>query len=381
MQFSSKLPQSGTTIFTVMSAMARQHRAINLSQGFPDFPVAEKLIELVHKYMKEGNNQYAPMQGMGVLRDQVAAKVQKLYGVSIDADTEVTITAGATEAIFAAIMALVRSGDEVVVLEPAYDCYIPSIELAGGKAVPVALDQPDFSINWEAVSQAVNENTKLIMINSPHNPSGAVISREDLNQLRKLLAFYPKLMVLSDEVYEHIVFDGLTHESVLKDKMIKERAVAVFSFGKTFHATGWKVGYAIAPDWMSSEIRKIHQYITFSVNTPMQMALAEYLQEEDNYSYLPDFFQSKRDEFLSYIQGSAFEVIPCHGTYFQSLSYAGISDEPDRQMAERLTREYGLASIPVSVFYSDKKDDKVLRFCFAKGSETLEKAGEILAKI
>jgi methionine transaminase len=378
--FTTKLPKSGTTIFAIMSAMAREYNAINLSQGFPDFPVSPQLIDLIHHYMRSGHNQYAPMQGVAKLREMIAHKAALLYGHAVSADTEVTVTAGATEAIFATIMAMIKPDDEVIVLEPAYDCYIPSIELAGGKAIPLPLNQPDFSINWSLIRHSMTKNTRMLMINSPHNPSGAVINATDLQELKSLLLDFPNLFVLSDEVYEHIIFDGLKHESVLQDEFIKSRAIAVFSFGKTFHATGWKIGYTIAPDWLSREIRKMHQYITFSVNTPVQMALADYLEQPENYNALPDFYQQKRDEFLKQIEGSAFHPISCSGTYFQLLSYADISDEPDTKMAELLTKKHGLASIPISVFYADKKDDRILRFCFAKGSETLAKAGEILRK-
>jgi len=375
----SKLPDVGTTIFTVMSKMAADYNAINLSQGFPDFPVSDQLIALVNEAMQKGYNQYAPMPGLPLLRESIAQMVGINHALILNAETEITITAGATEALFAALMALVKTGDEVIVFDPAYDSYDPAIRLSGGIPLHLKLNK-QFGINWDEVANAISPRTKVIMINSPHNPSGAILTEEDITQLENLVLKH-NLIVLSDEVYEWIIFDGLQHHTVLKSDILRERSVAVFSFGKTFHATGWKVGYTIAPEQISKEIRKVHQFLTFSVNTPMQWALATFLQKPDNYNYLPGFYQQKRDYFINKIKDSQFEILDCKGTYFQLLSYKQISNKPDMEMAEWLTKEKGVASIPVSVFYADKTDNQVLRFCFAKSEETLDKAAELLCKI
>ena len=377
----SKLADVGTSIFSVMSGMAQEHNAINLSQGFPDFPVSEALIALVNKYMVNGFNQYAPMPGVPALREQIASMIYDRFKHHANPDTDITITSGATEALFNCISALVSAGDEVVIFDPAYDSYDPAIRLSGGIPVHLTLKQPDFSIDWEEVSATVSEQTKLIIINTPHNPSGAVLKASDMYELQQLLDQHPQLMVLSDEVYEHIIFDSLTHESILKYPGIASRAVAIYSFGKTFHATGWKIGYTVAPAHITSEIRKVHQFVTFSVNTAVQLAIAEYLQNADNYVSLPEFYQSKRDFFLAGIKNSRFEPIACHGTYFQLLSYANISSRPDTEMATWLTQAHKLASIPISAFYQDGQDDHILRFCFAKSEETLTKAAQILCAI
>ena len=378
--FASKLPHVGTNIFSVMSQLAQQHGAINLSQGFPDFPVAEELIDRIHHYMKAGLNQYAPMPGVSALREALAKKINRQYGTSLHADTHITVTAGATEAIFSTITALVNRGDEVLIIEPAYDCYAPAIALCGAKAVHVPLQFPSFSVDWEKVEAAITERTTLIIINTPHNPTGAIFSEEDMQKLSDLVLRH-KLWVLSDEVYEHIIFDGNTHQSVLRYPQLAERSVAVYSFGKTFHATGWKVGYTIAPELLTREIRKVHQFVTFSVNTPLQHALADYLAEPNHYEALPAFYQTKRDRFLELIKPSRFQALASSGTYFQLLSYEAISQEPDTEMAIRLTKEFGIAAIPVSVFYHHPTDHHVLRFCFAKSEETLQKAAEVLCKI
>ena len=375
----SKLPDVGTTIFAVMSKMAAEHHAINLSQGFPDFPVSEKLISLVSEAMQKGHNQYAPMPGLPSLRESIAQMIGINHAVILNAETEITITAGATEALFATLMALVKKGDEVIVFDPAYDSYGPAIRLSGGTPVHLKLNNR-FGINWDEVAAAITERTRIIMINSPHNPSGAILTAEDIAQLEQLVLKHD-LLVLSDEVYEWIIFDGEQHQTVLKSDILRERSIAVFSFGKTFHATGWKVGYTVAPEQISKEIRKVHQFLTFSVNTPMQWALANYLNNPENYNYLPSFYQKKRDYFSNKIKNSRFEILPCKGTYFQLLSYKEISNKPDTEMAEWLTKEKGVASIPVSVFYADKTDRQVLRFCFAKSEETLDKAAELLCKI
>ena len=378
--FESKLPAVGTTIFTVMSQMAAAHNAINLSQGFPDFEIDPKLSELVDFYMRDGKNQYAPMAGLSVLRERIADKINKSYGCKVSADDNVTITAGATEALYAAITALVRPGDEVIVLEPAYDSYVPAIELNGAKPVFVQLNSSDFSIDWNAVETAITAKTRMLIVNSPHNPSGAIIGAQDLTELGRLAKKH-NLIVLSDEVYEHIIFDQSDHQSALRNSDLFSCCVAVFSFGKTFHATGWKVGYCVAPDWITKEIRKVHQYLTFSVNTPTQYALADYLAEEAHYLDLGTFYQEKRDLFLDLTKKSRLEPIESKGTYFQLMSYKSVSDKLEVEMAELLAKEHGLASIPISVFYSENIENQVLRFCFAKNNDTLKKAAEILCKI
>ena len=375
--FRSKLPQVGTTIFTIMSQMAQDHGAINLSQGFPDFHVSSALIELVHKYMKAGSNQYAPMQGVMGLREQIGEKTAALYGNTIDPETQITITSGGTEAIFSAVAAMLRQGDEAIILEPAYDCYAPAVELCGGVPVYVALNPHDFSVNWQAVKDHITEKTRLIFINTPHNPTGAVLSAADLDTLADILR-NTSIFVISDEVYEHIIFDGLPHQSVLCHGELASRSVAVSSFGKTFHATGWKVGYCIAPPWLMKEIRKVHQYVQFSVHTPTQMALAEYLADKEHYSGLAAFYQQKRDLFIELMAALPFQPVVSKGTYFQLFSYQGFSNEPDRTLAERLTQKAKVASIPVSVFYHDQTDHHYLRFCFAKDDTTLRQAAELL---
>lgn len=380
-EIQSKLPNVGTTIFTVMSQMAAEHNAINLSQGFPDFPVSEKLIDLVYQNMQIGHNQYAPMPGLPKLREAIAHKIKNTGGVSLNIDTEITVTAGATEAIFSSILATVRQDDEVIVLEPAYDCYIPAIELAGGKVIPIGLSLPNFSPDWQKVKDNITDKTRMIIINFPHNPSGAILTESDINALKEILEEHPQLIVLSDEVYEHIIFDGKTNLSVLKDEFLANRSIAVSSFGKTFHATGWKIGYMVAPEAIMKEIRKVHQYNCFSVHTPSQYAMAEYLQHEQNYLSVSAMYEKKREFFQQAMQNSKFKVIPSYGTYFQLLDFSEVSDMGDMEFAQYLIKEKGVASIPVSAFYSDKQDNKLLRFCFAKGEETLKKAADILCKI
>lgn len=379
MNISSRLPDVGTSIFAVMSKMALEHNAINLSQGFPDFKVDSVIIDLVKRFMLEGHNQYAPMPGVPALRSVIAEVIAKTYLRGIDPETEVTITAGATEGIFSTIAALVHPGDEVIVFDPAYDSYNPAIRLNGGVPVHINLKYPDFSIDWQEVKSKITARTRLIMVNTPHNPSGAVLSENDLKALQALAIEFD-LIVLSDEVYERIIFDGIQHQSVLKFPELVKRSVVVFSFGKTFHATGWKVGYCVAPAYLTAEIRKAHQFVTFSVNTPIQHALAEYMKNPEHYVNLGSFYQQKRDYFLEGIKGSSWEPVACRGSYFQSLSYKNISSLPDRDMAVELTQKHKIASIPVSVFYNDKSDNKLLRFCFAKNEQTLNKAIEILRK-
>ncbi len=380
MNINSRLPEVGTSIFTVMSRLAAEAGALNLSQGFPDFPISQELIEFIYKNMKAGHNQYAPMPGTIALRKSIANVVLKTYQREIDFETEVTITAGGTEALFSAIAALVKQGDEVIVFDPAYDSYNPSIRLNGGVPVHIKLKPPHFGIDWEEVKSKITSRTRMIMINTPHNPTGAILSESDLKTLEQI-AIDHDLIVLSDEVYERIIFDNQEHQSVLKFPKLASQSVAVFSFGKTFHATGWKVGYAVAPENLTKEIRKTHQFITFSVNTPVQLALAEYLTNPNNYLELGNFYQRKRDLFLNQIKGSSFQPLPCRGSYFQLLSYKAVSDKNEMEMAEWMTKEKKLAPIPVSAFYKDKSDHKLLRFCFAKGEETLEKAGSILRKL
>jgi methionine aminotransferase len=373
----SRLPDTGTSIFAVMTRMAGEYGAINLSQGFPDFPVDDHLIHLVHQYMQQGHNQYAPMPGVPHLRQVIAAVLEKTYGRPFDADTEITITAGATQALFTAIAAATQPGDEVIVFDPAYDSYDPAIRLNGAIPVHLPMQYPDFSIDWNAVQHAITPRTRMIVVNTPHNPSGAVLRPADLQQLEHLATTH-NLVVLSDEVYERIIFDGIRHESVLHYPALATRSIAVFSFGKTFHTTGWKIGYAVAPAHLTGEIRKVHQFITFSVNTPIQMALAEYLQSPENYLGLARLYQQKRDYLLQGLKGSSWQPLPCCGSYFLTLSYAAFSNLPDRQMAEWLTQKHKVASIPISVFYQNGTDNRLLRFCFAKSEKTLNQALAIL---
>ncbi len=376
----SKLSDVGTSIFAVMSKMATEHNAINLSQGFPDFPLDPILVNLVSKAMQEGYNQYAPMPGLPALRNVIADVIHHTYQKSIDPETEITVTAGGTQALFSILQALVHEGDEVIVFDPAYDSYNPAIRLSGGIPVHVNLLPPHFSIDWDAVEKKVTPRTKIIMVNTPHNPSGAVFGENDILALERI-AIKHNLIVLSDEVYERIIFDGKKHFSVLNRLALADRSVAVFSFGKTFHATGWKIGYTVASAALTKEIRKAHQFIVFSVNTPIQVAMAEYMKTPEHYTGLGKFYQRKRDLFLEFIKGSSLRALPCYGSYFQLLSYESVSKKSDMLMAEELTIQHKVASIPVSVFYKDKIDNKLLRFCFAKKEETLEKAGEILRKI
>ena len=378
--FKSKLPNLGTTIFTTMSALAAKHGALNLSQGFPNFAADPELLRLLGDYSANGFNQYAPMTGVRELREQLSLKTKKLYGAHYDLETEVTITSGATEAIFAAIAATVSAGDEVIVFEPAYDSYLPAIELCGGVPVYITLHYPHFQIDWDLVRSKISPKTKMIIVNTPHNPTGSVFSANDLNELAKIVAD-KDIYLVGDEVYEHIIFDGLSHCSLCTNTVLKEKSFICGSFGKTFHITGWKIGYCLAPKELSVEFRKIHQYLTFSTFTPAQYALAKYLENENNYLSIPSFYQRKRDVFLESIAGSRFEFIPSKGSFFQNVSYANITDANDAEYAIQLTKTIGVASIPTSVFYHQKLDQKVLRFCFAKDDETLQKAGEILSKL
>ncbi|MFB9863456.1 pyridoxal phosphate-dependent aminotransferase [Rufibacter immobilis] len=376
----SKLPHVGTTIFSTMSQLAAQHGAINLSQGFPDFDCPPALVELVSQAMRAGHNQYAPGIGISALREKISQKTQELYGHFAHPDTEITVTSGATEALFAAIAAVVQPGDEVLVLEPCYDSYVPAIELSGGVPVFVPLRFPDYSVDWQQVENKLTEKTRLLIVNSPHNPSGAVWQPQDMAALTRLTQKYP-FLILSDEVYEHMVFDGQPHRSILSVPALAQRAFVVSSFGKTYHTTGWKVGYCIAPAPLTVEFRKVHQYLTFSTATPFQHALAAYLEHQEHYLTLPQFYQQKRDLFASLLQPSKFELLPCAGTYFQLARYRHISDQPDVAFSQWLTKEAGVAVIPVSVFYHDGQDHGVIRFCFAKKEETLRTAAERLCQL
>jgi len=376
----SKLPRVGTTIFTVMSRLAAEHDAINLSQGFPDFDCAPKLRELLTKYVNAGLNQYPPMAGVPALREAVAEKALALYGAEYDVEHEVTIVPGATYGIYTAIAAMIRPGDEVILLEPAYDSYAPSVEVNGGTPVYVQLTYPDYAIPWEAVREAITANTRMILINTPNNPTASVFSAEDLSMLQGLLEG-TNIVVVADEVYEHIVFDSYEHQSVARFPRLAERSFIVSSFGKTYHVTGWKTGYVLAPRELMTEFRKVHQYNVFVANGPIQYAFAEYMKDRDAYLGLAAFYQRKRDFFLAAVQGSRFAPLRSRGTFFQNLSFDAISDERDTDLAVRLTREFGIASIPVSAFYREPPKHKVLRFCFAKSDETLAKGAEILCRI
>lgn len=380
MRIHSRLPDVGTSIFTVMSKMAADHGAINLSQGFPDFDVDAKLPDLISQFMREGHNQYAPMTGVASLREIISVAIFSEQGCRVNADTEVTITSGATEGLFAAVSAFIGPGDEVIMFDPSYDSYDPAVRLNGGVPVHISLFPPHFEIDWDLVEMKVTSKTRMIIINTPHNPTGTVMPDGDLLALERIVLKYG-LLVLSDEVYERIVFDGRRHQSVLRLPGLASQSIAVYSFGKTFHATGWKIGYTVATERLTAEIRKTHQFITFSVNTPVQMALAVYMRDAASHLRLGDFFQKKRDYFLQQLRDSSFSPLKSQGSYFQVMSYEGISEKDEIMMAEELTRKFKVAAIPLSVFYKDRTDNKLLRFCFAKKDETLVRAGEILSKI
>jgi methionine aminotransferase len=373
----SKLPRVGTNIFTKMSALANEHYAINLAQGFPEFDSGNELFALVNKYMQAGYNQYAPMAGVMQLREAIAEKVAHTYNNSYHPETEITVTAGATEAIYSAITAVVKEDDEVILFTPAYDCYEPAIELAKGKAICIPLIDNTYQIDWNAVKKVLNRRTRMIIINTPHNPTGTIITDADIKQLKKLTK-NTDILILSDEVYEHIVFDGAKHWSLAAEPELAERSFIMSSFGKTFHNTGWKIGYCLAPANLMEEFRKVHQFVVFAVNTPIQFALAAYIKDAYRYESLNDFYQQKRDYFQQAIAGSNWEVLPCKGTYFQLLGYKNIATTGDVQFAEELTIKHKIASIPVSVFYNKATDNNVLRFCFAKSNETLDMAATIL---
>lgn len=382
MQPVSKLPQIGTTIFTVMSSLAERHGAINLSQGFPDFEPPKALIDRVTEHMVAGRNQYPPMIGIAPLRERIATKAERLYGATVDPDTEVTITSGATEALLCGIHALVRPGDEVIVFDPAYDSYEPAILLAGGSVVHVPLTPELFRIDFEQVAARLSSATRLVIINTPHNPTGSLLYQSDLDQLAELLAPYQQCYVLSDEVYEHICFDALGHASVIATEGLRERSMAVFSFGKTYHATGWKVGYCIAPSALTTEFRRVHQFNTFTTATPLQWALADYMASNpQHYLELPDFYRQKRDLFRGLLQESGFELLPCEGTYFQLADYSALSDLDDVAFSRWLTEEHQVAVIPISVFCEQTPEARLVRFCFAKQEGTLQEAADRLCRI
>lgn len=377
---SSKLPKISNSIFSVMSAMADEYEAINLSQGFPNFAVDPALMKLVNTEMKNGNNQYAPMPGIFSLRESLSKKISNLHQSYYSPDTEITITAGGTQAIFTAIAAIIRPNDEAVIFEPAYDCYAPTIKAFGGLVKSYEMQPPFYDIDWDIIKKLITVNTKLIVINSPHNPTGKIFKQEDIDQLIKIIK-NTDIIIISDEVYEHIIFDNEKHLSLAQFPELKERTFITASFGKLFHATGWKVGYCVAPELLMTEFRKIHQFQIFSVNTPIQLAFNEYLKNPASYLELAAFYQKKRDFFTSLLKQTRFTLLPCKGSYFQNVSYENISDEKDVELAVRLVKEYKVASIPNSSFYTKNSDYKTLRFCFAKQEETLEKAAIFLSKV
>jgi len=372
-----KLPHVGTTIFTRMSALAAQYNAINLGQGFPDFPMDEQLVEQVCKAMKDGYNQYVHMNGLPALRESIAEKVAACYEACINPDSEITVTPGGTYAIYTALTAIIQPGDEVILFEPAYDSYLPNIEINGGIAIPVSLTYPSYQINWQEVKEKITTKTKAIIINSPHNPTGKVLQDEDIEALRNMVTG-TGIFIISDEVYEHLIFDGQTHRSMLRYPDLLERSFVCFSFGKTYHCTGWKMGYCIAPVKLMGYLRKVHQFNCFTCNSPVQMALASFLRNSNSYSSLGSFLQGKRDYFQLLMQQTSFKPLPSSGSYFQLYSYEGMSESSEADYAEVLTRDAGVASIPVSAFYRDGTDHKVLRFCFAKKESTLDAAVERL---
>jgi len=376
----SKLPTVGTTIFSVMSKLAQEHNAINLSQGFPDYNTDPKLVKYVAEAMKKGHNQYAPMSGLPLLRELMAEKTANWYGANYNPDTEVTITAGGTQAIFTALAAVIQPNDEVIIFEPAYDCYAPTVKLFGGLVKPFELHAPDYAIDWEMVKKLFTVNTKMIILNSPQNPTGSILGKKDIEALIKLVK-HTDILILSDEVYEHLIYDEAKHQSVALYPELQERSFVVASFGKSLHTTGWKLGYCLAPAQLMNEFRKVHQFNVFSVNTPMQIGIANYLKDGNIYESLAGFFQQKRDLFRSLLSETRFKLLPCKGSYFQCVSYNDISDEKDTAIAQRLVEDFGVASIPVSAFYTKHNDDHILRFCFAKKQDTLEKAVERLIKV
>jgi methionine aminotransferase len=380
MRLESKLPAVGTTIFTLMSRLAAEVGAINLSQGFPDFDCDPELVDAVARHMRDGRNQYAPMQGVLALREAIAAKYEHFHGRRYDPETEITVTSGGTEGIFDAVAAVVHPGDEAIVLEPCYDSYVPAIELSGGVPIVVSLTYPEYAIDWAALRRAVTPRTRVIILNTPHNPAGAILGAADIHDLTALVAG-TDILIVSDEVYEHIIFDGAQHESMARHPELAARSFIIGSFGKTYHTTGWKIGYAVAPAALTTEFRKVHQFVTFSTNTPMQHALADFLSTRRGLAELSPFYQAKRDLFLRLMQGSRFNPLPCRGSYFQLMDYSAVTDEEDAAFAMRLTKEYGVASIPTSPFLYRSAAPRVVRFCFAKKEETLQRAAERLQRV
>lgn len=376
----SKLPEVGTTIFTTMSALANEHKAINLGQGFPDYDMPEELMSLVNKAMHDGFNQYVPMQGYLPLREAISQKVFSLYNAPVNPDTDITITPGGTYAIYTALTTVLKPGDEVIVFQPCYDSYIPNIVLNGATPVFVDLSFPDYRIDWEEVKNKLTPRTRMIMLNSPHNPTGTILYPEDLQQLAAIVKD-TSILILSDEVYEHLIFDELPHQSVLRIPELRERSFVCFSFGKLYHCTGWKLGYCIAPAELMTEFRKVHQFNCFSCHSPSQVALATYLQDPSTYNSLGKMMQGKRDHFAGLMQSSRFDPLPSHGSYFQLYRYNRISEENDVAFCKRITKDYGVAAIPVSVFYQQSTDHGVIRFCFAKKETTLEEAASRLQRI
>ena len=376
----SKLPNVGTTIFTVMSVLANEYKAINLGQGFPDYQMSEELIALVNKAMLSGNNQYVHMNGLVALREQLAEKIEGLYSIKVNPETEITITPGGTYAIYTALTTILQPGDEVIVFEPAYDSYIPNIEINGAVPVLIPLVYPDYKIDWELVKQKITPRTKLIMLNTPHNPTGAVLGTDDIVQLQVIVKG-TGIFILSDEVYEHLIFDGKQHKSMMRYPDLYQRSFVCFSFGKVYNCTGWKLGYCVAPPDLMKEFRKVHQFNCFSCNSPVQFALTEFLKQKENYLQLGAFLQQKRDYLKTLMQQTKFKALPSYGSYFQLYSYIDITDESEKDFAIRLTKEYGVATIPTSVFYKNGEDNKVLRFCFSKNENTLEEAANRLVKV
>ncbi|MBK6890446.1 MAG: methionine aminotransferase [Sphingobacteriales bacterium] len=380
--FPSKLPQVGTTIFTVMSKMAAEYNAINLSQGFPDFDCDPELTALTYQYMRQGFNQYAPMPGLPLLRERIAQKFNALYGSALDPDNEITITAGGTQAIYTAITAAVHPADEVIIFEPAYDCYAPTITLQGATPIAIPLLAPFFKIPWDEVRAKITHKTRMIIINNPHNPTGSILNQTDVNELANLVR-NTNIIILADEVYEHLTFDDQKHQTLLAHPELKERTYAIYSFGKLLHATGWKIGYCVAAPALTTEFRRVHQFLVFSVNTPLQYAIAHYLANAASYQNVQPFYEQKRNLFWQLMQNTKFTGIPTQGSYFQLLNYQAITQQPDTDFAIALTQKTGVAAIPVSAFYSSEASKKqtYLRFCFAKKDETLQKAADLLRKL
>ena len=380
MKIKTKLPEWGTSIFTIMTRMAVENNAINLAQGFPDFNCDDELLELVHHFQKKGFNQYAPMQGVPNLRKSISEKIEKLYGRHYDFENEITVTAGATQALYTAITSVVEAGDEVIIFEPAYDSYVPDILSNGGIPVYVPLNLKDYSYDWDLVRNKISDKIKAIILNSPHNPTGSLITKDDIKELEKITKG-TDILIVSDEVYEHITFDGKMHESLASSDELARRTFIISSFGKTYHTTGWKMGYCAAPENLTKEFRKMHQFVVFSVNTPIQYAYADFMKQEDRYLSLGNFYQHKRDVFLNEIKKSKFKLNPCNGTYFQLLDYSSISDKPDMEFSEYLTKEIGVAVIPLSPFYEDRVSRSLVRICFAKSDEVLKEAAAKLLKL